>query len=85
MGYYFGKMLRDSLNVPVGLICNAVGGTTTESFISRSALEKVLPGFCDGWLEDESVMECARGRARENMSAFKGGYIQHPFYAGISF
>ena len=85
VGYYFGKMLRDSLNVPVGLICNAVGGTTTESFISRSALEKVLPGFCDGWLEDESVMEWARGRARENMSAFKGGYIQHPFMPAYLF
>lgn len=79
VGYYFGRMLRDSLDVPVGLICNAVGGTTTESFISREVLEKVLPGFCDGWLEDESVMPWARQRAQENMAAFKGGYIRHPF------
>ncbi|MGN0189345.1 MAG: sialate O-acetylesterase, partial [Candidatus Cryptobacteroides sp.] len=82
VGYYFGKMLRDSLDVPVGLICNAVGGTTTESFTSREALENVLPGFCDGWLEDKSVMEWARKRAQENMSAFKGGWIRHPFMPG---
>ena len=30
VAYYFGKMLRDSLNVPVGLICNAIGGSPTE-------------------------------------------------------
>ena len=48
VGFHFGRMLRDSLKVPVGLIFNAVGGTTTESFVSRECLEKVMPGFCAG-------------------------------------
>ena len=34
VGYWFGRMLRDSLHVPVGLICNAVGGSTCESWMS---------------------------------------------------
>lgn len=29
IAYYYGRMLRDSLKVPVGLICNAVGGSPT--------------------------------------------------------
>lgn len=36
IAYYFGKMLRDSLNVPVGLICNAVGGSPTEAWVDRA-------------------------------------------------
>lgn len=39
VAYYFGKMLRDSLNVPVGLICNAVGGSPTEAWIDRHTLD----------------------------------------------
>ena len=31
VAYSFGKMIQDSLNVPVGLICNAVGGSPTEA------------------------------------------------------
>lgn len=85
VGFHFGRMLRDSLKVPVGLILNAVGGTTTESFVSRECLEKVMPGFCAGWLEDESVMPWARERAKENMGNYKGGFIRHPFMPGYLF
>ena len=38
VAYYFGKMLQDSLQVPVGLICNAIGGSPTEAWIDRSSL-----------------------------------------------
>lgn len=43
VAYYFGKMLQDSLHVPVGLICNAIGGSPTEAWVSRHALEFHLP------------------------------------------
>ncbi|MGM9790982.1 MAG: exo-alpha-sialidase [Candidatus Cryptobacteroides sp.] len=85
VGYHFGKMLRDSLDVPVGLILNAVDGTTTESFVSRDCLEKVMPGFCEGWFEDPGVMAWAHERAKENMANFKGGFIRHPFMPGYLF
>lgn len=39
VGYYFGRQLRKLLNVPVGLICSAVGGTRAESWISHETLE----------------------------------------------
>ena len=39
VAYHFGAMLADSLGVPVGLICNAVGGAPAEAFIDRKTLE----------------------------------------------
>ena len=38
VAYYFGKELHEKLNVPIGLISNAVGGTTTQSCIYSMAL-----------------------------------------------
>lgn len=38
VAYHFGKYLQDSLGVAVGLICNAVGGTSTQSYISDTVL-----------------------------------------------
>lgn len=38
VGYYFGRMLRQKLKVPVGLIESAWGGTPAEAWTSRDAL-----------------------------------------------
>ncbi len=46
VAYYFGKMLQDSLQVPIGLICNAIGGSPTEAWIDRSSLEYYFRLFC---------------------------------------
>ena len=40
VGYYFGRELHKSLNVPVGLIHTSWGGTPAESWTERSALEE---------------------------------------------
>lgn len=39
VAYYFGKQLRNELNVPVGLILSAHGATAIESWMSREALQ----------------------------------------------
>ena len=39
VGYYFGRDIHKALNLPVGLILNAVGGTPAESWTSRKTLE----------------------------------------------
>lgn len=44
IGYLYGKMLQDSLNVPVGVIDATWGGTTVEAWTPREALKDV-PGF----------------------------------------
>jgi sialate O-acetylesterase len=40
VAYFFGRDLRRSLNVPVGLINSSVGGTPAEAWTSRATLEK---------------------------------------------
>ncbi|HMN95192.1 MAG TPA: DUF1080 domain-containing protein [Phycisphaerales bacterium] len=40
VGYHFGRMLREALGVPVGLIQADWGGTAIESWMPRSALER---------------------------------------------
>jgi sialate O-acetylesterase len=49
VGYYFARELRKTLNVPVGLINNAWGGTTAEAWTSRETLESdpVFRGILD--------------------------------------
>ena len=86
VGYAFGSMLRDSLRVPVGLICNAVGGSTAESWIGREQLETQFPAILRDWLHNDLVMEWARGRAEKNLSnrpASAEGYAvvptRHPY------
>ncbi len=44
IGYLYGKMLQDSLNVPVGVIDATWGGTTVEAWTPHEALKDV-PGF----------------------------------------
>lgn len=67
VAWHFGRMLRDSLGVPVGLICNAVGGSTTESWISRQTLETRLPKILDRWLHNDYIQDWCRGRAAQNL------------------
>ncbi|NKI25821.1 sialate O-acetylesterase [Arenibacter sp. 6A1] len=39
VAYSYAYHLQKQLNVPIGVICNAVGGATTQSWISREAME----------------------------------------------
>ncbi len=39
-GYFFGKRIREQLNVPVGIITSAIGGTRLEGWTPTDAYEK---------------------------------------------
>ncbi len=79
VGYYFGKTLRDSLRVPVGLICNAVGGATTESWVDRNTLETRFPLILRDWLNNDFIQDWARGRAAKNISNRTDKVDRHPY------
>ena len=68
IAYHMGRVLADSLKVPVGIICNAVGGTTTESWIDRRTLEQKLPNILTDWYFGDYGMPWARGRALKNIA-----------------
>ena len=79
VAYYFGKMLHDSLQVPVGLICNAVGGATTESWIDRHSLETQFLGILKNWTQNDFIQEWARQRALLNLKNSTSAALRHPF------
>lgn len=70
IGFHFGKHLADSLGCHVGLICNAVGGSTTEGWVDSLTLAAEVPEILEGdWVENPFIMEWARTRAKHNLSA----------------
>lgn len=79
VAYYFGKMLQDSLKVPVGLICNAVGGSTTESWVDRHSLEKYFPAILKDWTNNDFIQGWARERALLNLKQSTNTFKRHPY------
>lgn len=79
VAYYFGKMLHDSLDVPVGLICNAVGGSTTESWIDRNSLETKFPYILRDWRNNDFIQKWARDRASLNIRKSESALQRHPY------
>ena len=68
IAYHMGRVLADSLQVPIGIICNAVGGTTTESWIDRNTLEQKLPNILTDWYFGDYGQPWARERALKNIA-----------------
>ena len=79
VAYYFGKTLQDSLDVPVGLICNAVGGSTTESWIDRNTLENKFPFILREWKNNDFIQKWARDRASLNIKKSESIFQRHPY------
>lgn len=79
VAYYFGKMLQDSLDVPIGLICNAVGGSTTESWIDRNTLERKFPFILSDWRNNDFIQKWARDRASLNIKKSGSVFQRHPY------
>ena len=81
VAYHFGAMLSDSLNIPIGLICNAVGGAPAEAFIDRKTLEfhPILVDILYNWRENDMIQEWCRGRAKQNIAKSNNNLQRHPY------
>lgn len=79
VAYYFGKMLKDSLNVPVGLICNAIGGSPAEAWIDRRTLEYEFPAILRDWTKNDFIQDWVRGRAALNIKKSSDNFQRHPY------
>ena len=81
VAYHFGAMLADSLGVPVGLICNAVGGAPAEAFIDRKTLEfhPVLVDILYNWRSNDMIQDWCRGRAGKNITKSSNNMQRHPY------
>lgn len=85
IAYYFGKTLQDSLHVPVGLICNAVGGSPAESWVNRWELEYHFPAIFRNWTENDFIQDWVRMRAKSNMGKDAPKLQRHPYEPGYLF
>ena len=79
VAYYFGKMLQDSLQVPVGLICNAIGGSPTEAWVDRRTLEYEFPAILRNWTKNDFIQDWVRGRAALNVKKSTKQFQRHPY------
>ncbi|MBR6692240.1 MAG: hypothetical protein IKL75_06350, partial [Bacteroidaceae bacterium] len=81
VAYHFGAMLADSLGVPVGLICNAVGGAPAEAFIDRKTIEfnPTLVDILYNWRENDMIQDWCRGRAAKNIAKSSNRLQRHPY------
>ena len=89
VGFAFGRMLADSLNRPVGLIHNALGGSPTESWISRHVLEAEFTDIMfdlpkntliQDWVRDCGIKNLAKADIPNQRYPFHPCYL---FEAGI--
>ncbi len=79
IGYYFGKQLQDSLNVPIGLICNAIGGSPAEAWVDRKTLEYEFPAILRNWTQNDFIQDWVRGRAALNVKKSTYKQQRHPY------
>lgn len=69
VAWYFAVDLHDKLDVPIGVICNSVGGSTTQGWIDRKSIEMhpQLNQMLNGWWRNDYTQPWAQGRALENL------------------
>ncbi len=59
VGYFFGRQLHQTLDVPVGLIDNSWGGSAAEAWVKRSVLEAdpKYKSYIDQWVQIEKTFD----------------------------
>ena len=81
IAYAYAYHLQKKLNVPVGIICNAVGGSPTQSWISRERMEQqheTISLLNDTW-ENPLVDSWSSKRKTENFGGLKRLKGRHPY------
>ena len=71
VGYFFAARLVAELDVPVGVLGVAVGGTPAEAWVSRAALaaaEPTRPLVTGDWLANPLLAGWCADRARDNLA-----------------
>lgn len=65
--WYFAKALRDSLDVPVGIICNAIGGSGASSWVDIETLQQGMPEILLDWRRNDYIQPWMQERTAENI------------------
>lgn len=64
VGFYYGRLLHQMLDVPVGLINNAWGGSAAEAWVRRDVLEKDarFKDLIAGWVQREKDLSSEKAK-----------------------
>ena len=79
VAYHFGRMLREQLGVPVGLICNAIGGSPTEAWIDKATLAAEYPEVLEDWFSNPMVNQWCVEMGKINLAYPENTFASHPF------
>lgn len=75
VGFFYGRYLHEILDVPVGLINNAWGGSAAEAWVRRESLEKDarFQSLIDGWVKREADLQsdAAKAKYEKDVAAWK--------------
>lgn len=81
VAYSYAYNLQKKLGVPVGIVCNAIGGSTTQSWISRFEMEKqhITVDLLNDTHKNPYVNKWVNGRKSKNMRERVNIEARHPF------
>ncbi len=73
VGYFFGRTLHQALDVPIGLIDNAWGGSAAEAWVRRDVLEgnEIFKPYLEIWEAKEANVEAATQQWEVAMEVWK--------------
>lgn len=86
VGYFFGRQLQRTLDVPVGMINNAWGGSAAEAWVNRGVLAKTesMKGLMDRWGETEANFAKASDEDKKKMGGqMFGNHRPANIYNGV--
>ena len=79
VAYHFGRMLREHLDVPIGLVCNAIGGSPTEAWIDRQSLQEGYPEILEDWFTNGMLNQWCIDMGKINLGYPENDFANHPF------
>lgn len=75
----FARELRDSLQCPIGIVCNAIGGSGIEAWIDRYTVEWQIPELLRDWTNNDFLQAWVRQRAKTNIRQSQTPLQRHPY------
>lgn len=81
IGYAFANEISREVNVPIGIISLAVGGSPQLAWLPRHTLES-NPAFVQSlhpWRQSDYLMQWCRERATKNLELSNSAFQQHPY------
>ncbi|WP_099370760.1 GDSL-type esterase/lipase family protein [Sphingobacterium sp. 1.A.5] len=87
IAYSFALDIHQDTKVPVGIIELAVGGSNTESWISRECLESndLLAGYIHTWRKSDFIQDFCKERAGVNLKQSNIKHQRHPYDPSYNF